>query len=94
MPSVYLLSARNTKSSLGIDYPHHRISKENQYEIYPFVHSFSNIVKAEDQLQPIHIPDILPGNLPLTVDFSMTAGDFLEVYGDNEDNWGEQNDVD
>ncbi|KAI8096286.1 N2227-like protein-domain-containing protein [Halteromyces radiatus] len=64
------------------------IEKERQYEIYPFVHSFSNLPTAASQLQPIRIPDVVPGNLPSTVDFSMVAGDFLEVYGEESDNQG------
>ncbi|KAI8365391.1 N2227-like protein-domain-containing protein [Radiomyces spectabilis] len=65
-----------------------RMSKTEEYEIYPFVHSFSNIKSSDDQLTPIRIPDVLPANLPPTVDFSMVAGDFLEVYGEQENNRG------
>ncbi|CAG8602709.1 17165_t:CDS:10, partial [Dentiscutata erythropus] len=58
----------------------------HQYEIYPFVHSFSNIVSSEDQLRPIYIPDVLPSSIPSGVSFSMVAGDFVEVYGDEQYN--------
>ncbi|KAI7902947.1 N2227-like protein-domain-containing protein [Cokeromyces recurvatus] len=57
-----------------------RIKEENQYKIYPFIHSFSNIKSDAQQLSPILIPDVLPANLPPSVDFSMVAGDFIEVY--------------
>ncbi|CAG8542116.1 10962_t:CDS:2 [Diversispora eburnea] len=57
-----------------------RIEKIHQYEIYPFIHSFSNIVSVDDQLKPIHIPDVLPSNIPRDANFSMVAGDFVEVY--------------
>lgn len=57
------------------------IEKENQYKIYPFIHSFSNIKSDENQLAPVLIPDTLATNLPKDVDFSMSAGDFIEVYG-------------
>ncbi|KAJ1661910.1 hypothetical protein IW140_006341 [Coemansia sp. RSA 1813] len=55
----------------------------NQYTIYPFVHQFSNVVSAKDQLRPVSIPDVLPSSMSYstTAEFSMTAGDFIEVYG-------------
>ncbi|KAI9500763.1 N2227-like protein [Coemansia spiralis] len=54
----------------------------DQHTIYPFVHQFSNVVKADDQLRPVTIPDVLPSSMPFAsmADFSMTAGDFIEVY--------------
>ena len=66
-----------------------RVEKEQQYAIYPFIHSFSNIKSDERQLTPVMVPDILPANLPSTVDFSMVAGDFTEVYNqsDNRHAW-------
>ncbi|EIE75708.1 hypothetical protein RO3G_00412 [Rhizopus delemar RA 99-880] len=57
------------------------VTKVNEYDIYPFIHSYSNIKSDKNQLTPIKIPDILPAQLPSTVDFSMVAGDFVEVYG-------------
>ncbi|KAI9015237.1 N2227-like protein-domain-containing protein [Phycomyces nitens] len=61
-----------------------RSTAAEQYEIYPFIHSFSNIKSTQAQLTPVRVPDIVPGNLPPDADFSMVAGDFLEVYrGDN-----------
>ncbi|KAI9275635.1 N2227-like protein-domain-containing protein [Phascolomyces articulosus] len=64
------------------------ISKPAEYEIYPFIHSFSNIRASEQQLKPIRIPDIVPSQLPATADFSMAAGEFVEVYGGDEDGYG------
>ncbi|KAJ2859847.1 hypothetical protein GGI22_002870 [Coemansia erecta] len=54
----------------------------DQYTVYPFVHQFSNVVSAKDQLRPVTIPDVLPSSMPYasTAEFSMTAGDFVEVY--------------
>lgn len=57
------------------------MKEENAYKIYPFVHSFSNIKSDEHQLTPVLVPDTVPGNLLPEVDFSMVAGDFIEVYG-------------
>ncbi|KAG1456965.1 hypothetical protein G6F56_006714 [Rhizopus delemar] len=65
-----------------------RVKEVNEYSIYPFVHSYSNIKSDINQLSPIMIPDILPAHLPNTVDFSMVAGDFVEIYGQQENNFG------
>ncbi|KAJ2609065.1 hypothetical protein H4S08_004209 [Coemansia sp. RSA 1365] len=55
----------------------------NQHTIYPFVHQFSNVVAASDQLRAVQVPDVLPSNMPFasTAEFSMAAGDFIEIYG-------------
>lgn len=63
-----------------------RVTKEEEFNIYPFIHSFSNIKSDEMQLSPVKIPDVLPAQLPSTVDFSMVAGDFIEVYGSQKEN--------
>lgn len=68
-----------------------RVSAPEEFSIYPFIHSFSNIRDTEQQLAPIKIPDVLPSSLPPTADFSMVAGDFIEVYGDNDKSEGECN---
>ncbi|KAK9767014.1 hypothetical protein K7432_003489 [Basidiobolus ranarum] len=65
-----------------------RTTETEQFEIYPFVHSQSNAIKEEHILQKVLIPDVLPSGLPSTCDFSMVAGDFLEVYGSESDNIG------
>ncbi|RUS32777.1 N2227-like protein-domain-containing protein [Jimgerdemannia flammicorona] len=57
------------------------------YAIYPFIHSFSNIRRSADQLRPVMIPDVLPGDLPPGAAFSMVAGDFLDVYGQGKENF-------
>lgn len=59
--------------------------KSDQYAIYPFIHSFSNI--KSDTLSPIMIPDVLPTKLGPGVDFSMVAGDFIEVYTAQPEEW-------
>ncbi|CAO3684472.1 unnamed protein product [Rhizopus microsporus] len=64
-----------------------RVKEVNEYSIYPFIHSYSNIKSDLDQLSPIKVPDVLPAHLPSTVDFSMVAGDFVEVYGQQENNF-------
>ncbi|KAI9596411.1 N2227-like protein-domain-containing protein [Syncephalis fuscata] len=56
------------------------VERVGQHEIYPFVHVFSNIRDSQDMLKSIAVPDVLPSNLPPNVDFSMVAGEFIEVY--------------
>ncbi|GAA5874463.1 hypothetical protein JCM16303_005861 [Sporobolomyces ruberrimus] len=62
----------------------------NEYPIYPYLHSFSNIRNKEDLLTPSWIPDVSPNEIVESVagkggetkgDFSFAAGDFLELYG-------------
>lgn len=38
-----------------------------------------NNLKPEHQTQAVSFPDVSPSDLPGTAQFSMTAGDFLEV---------------
>ncbi|KAF9434261.1 serine/threonine protein kinase, CMGC group [Entomortierella beljakovae] len=65
-----------------------KTTRVNQYKIYPYVHSFSNIVRSDDVLTEALIPDVNPRKIPAGTDFSMVAGDFLEVYGLEEENFG------
>ncbi|KAJ3383570.1 hypothetical protein HDU84_003547 [Entophlyctis sp. JEL0112] len=53
---------------------------ENSIAIHPWIHSFSNQQSREHQLRTVRIPDIVPGGIPPTADFSMVAGDFLDIY--------------
>jgi carnosine N-methyltransferase len=64
-----------------------RTKKANEYTIYPHIHQVSNVLTTKDQLRPITIPDVFPGDLPPNADFSYTAGDFLEVYRDQFEQW-------
>ncbi|KXS17597.1 N2227-domain-containing protein [Gonapodya prolifera JEL478] len=58
-----------------------RIQRPRQHVIHPWVHSFSHAPTAADTLAAVHVPDEVPGNLPAGVDFSMVAGDFIDIYG-------------
>eukprot|EP00871_Galdieria_phlegrea_P004539 jgi/Galph1/5086/GphlegSOOS_G3702.1 len=49
-------------------------------EFFPFVHQTTDVVDSEDILTPIWIPDVDTRQLPSTSNFSMVAGDFVEVY--------------
>ncbi|XP_030647685.1 carnosine N-methyltransferase [Chanos chanos] len=63
-----------------------RCDKENAMTLYPWVHQFSNNKRSSDQTRPIFFPDVNPQSLPPNSDFSMVAGDFLEVYTE-PDTW-------
>jgi len=65
----------------------------NQFRIFPYVHSFSNIVKPDDVLTEALIPDVNPSEIPRGTDFSMVAGDFIEVYGLEQENFGKERSV-
>ncbi|CAH8530168.1 unnamed protein product [Schistosoma turkestanicum] len=52
----------------------------NEYKLYPWIGQFCNNMSREDQLTPVHFPDVCPTDLPANVQFSMAAGDFVEIY--------------
>ncbi|XP_018398156.1 PREDICTED: carnosine N-methyltransferase isoform X1 [Cyphomyrmex costatus] len=52
----------------------------NLYQVHPWVHQYMNNLKPEHQTQAVSFPDVSPSDLPGNAQFSMTAGDFLEVY--------------
>ncbi|CAH8862398.1 unnamed protein product [Trichobilharzia szidati] len=54
--------------------------KVNEYKLYPWVSQFCNNMTREDQLSAVHFPDVCPADLPPNVQFSMAAGDFIEIY--------------
>ncbi|EEB18674.1 protein C9orf41, putative [Pediculus humanus corporis] len=56
----------------------------NIHKVYPWVHQFVNNLKPEHQTQSVSFPDINPRDLSTNSSFTMAAGDFLEVY--TEDN--------
>nr|CAD7402654.1 unnamed protein product [Timema cristinae] len=58
----------------------------NMYTVYPWVHQYVNNMRLGDQTKAVKFPDINPSVLPPNAQFSMTAGDFLEVYVE-ENEW-------
>lgn len=56
----------------------------NVYKIYPWIHHYCNNLRNGDQTQYILFPDVNPSDLPADSSFSMAAGDFLEVYSEND----------
>jgi len=49
------------------------------FKVYPWVHQYVNNLKAEHQTHGVPFPDVNPSDLPPNSQFSMAAGDFLEV---------------
>ena len=61
-------------------YLHCRCQGVNTHRVYPWVHQYSNLVSSESQVAAIRVPDVNPSDFPSLRNFSMSAGDFLEVY--------------
>ncbi len=63
-----------------------------QFDLYPFAFEFSNVLRRDDQLQVVKVPDVHPGTeLEKASEgerthafnrMSMTAADFAVLYGD------------
>jgi hypothetical protein len=56
------------------------VSQPFSHTIHPWVTQFSNMMSYEDQTAPVAVPDVNPTALPQLGLFSMTAGDFLDIY--------------
>ncbi|KAF0971824.1 hypothetical protein FDP41_010047 [Naegleria fowleri] len=76
-------------SAFILNHPYREVvSEENegsvnfeQFEIFPFVTHMSDLFSRTDQLCSFKVPDVNPGKLlPDSVEFSMVAGDFVDVY--------------
>lgn len=63
-----------------------RCEEINQYKCYPWVSQTSNVLRRDDQIRPVLFPDINPSELPPDSKFTMTAGDFVDVYGTKSNN--------
>eukprot|EP00920_Eleutheroschizon_duboscqi_P027130 GHVT01066403.1.p1 GENE.GHVT01066403.1~~GHVT01066403.1.p1 ORF type:complete len:178 (-),score=28.52 GHVT01066403.1:667-1200(-) len=53
----------------------------NSWVLHPYVLSTSNRRRAADNLRAVYIPDVSPSEVLDEPLMSMTAGEFLEVYG-------------
>jgi len=60
--------------------------QENEFQIYPWIDSVTNAWRFRDQCRKISLPDKNPRSLPQNAKFSMVAGEFLEVYSE-ENSW-------
>ena len=52
----------------------------NSFSLYPWIHQWTNNKTSADQIEAVKFPDVDPSDLPPNTNFSMAAGDFLEVY--------------
>lgn len=65
-----------------------RCNQANAFTIYPFVMSLGNRKGKSDQLRPVKIPESPPSQcLPRNAALSMTAGEFVEVYKEQDGEW-------
>lgn len=56
-----------------------------EHDLFPYIHGHSNWRTADDMLQCVQVPDVLPSELPNGANFSMVAGEFVEVYAKAEE---------
>ncbi|KAH9045932.1 N2227-domain-containing protein [Lactarius hengduanensis] len=61
-----------------------RTQQVRQHTIYPYIHTLSNVPDRAALLKQVQIPDVLPSELPSGSNFSLVAGDFEEVYGQQD----------
>lgn len=61
-------------------YLYFRCNGTNLHQLYPWIHQCDNNLDTKDQLASIYFPDVnLSESIPKNSQFSMVAGDFLEV---------------
>ncbi|GAA5857102.1 hypothetical protein JCM9279_001783 [Rhodotorula babjevae] len=57
----------------------------NAHALHPYLHSLSNVRSRADLLAPSYVPDVRPDLIAdLDAQFSFAAGDFVDVYGADE----------
>ena len=61
--------------------------KPEMFTIYPYIHTSSNHVTRANQLRTVTVPDVVINDPSLCEDFSMAAGEFVEVYGGEINSW-------
>ncbi|CAK9061043.1 unnamed protein product [Durusdinium trenchii] len=74
--------------------------REKSHVIYPFVLNLENRRNALDHVRPVAIPDVCPSRIlcppgvdPNPEDFSMCAGEFINVYEDQIAEWDADNEL-
>ncbi|KAI8914355.1 N2227-like protein-domain-containing protein [Gorgonomyces haynaldii] len=72
---------------LGSNFVLNQITQKEEYDIFPWIHTFSNLTSQSSQLKCVKIPDFVVKEP--NADFSMTAGDFTEIYSmqSQENQW-------
>ncbi|EUB57408.1 hypothetical protein EGR_07732 [Echinococcus granulosus] len=61
-----------------------RCKKVGEYTLHPWVTQFCNNMTRDNQTTAVTVPDVVPTDIPAGVQFSMVAGDFVEVYSEPE----------
>ena len=74
--SLFMLIASN--------YVLNKCKQKNCCTIHPWIHQFTNNLSSENQVRAAKFPDIDPSEMPADANFSMVAGDFLEVYAEEK----------
>ena len=75
--SMYMLFASNFMLN---------VCKEvESYHFYPWIHDTCNVLSNNDQLRVVRIPDVCPSIQGRDLNFSMAAGDFLDVYSSDSE---------
>ncbi|XP_022656068.1 carnosine N-methyltransferase-like isoform X2 [Varroa jacobsoni] len=64
-----------------------RCKQVNMFTIYPYVHQFTNNMRNADQVRSVTVPDVNPAEAGINPNFSMAAGNFVEVYSEQPDTW-------
>jgi len=59
----------------------------NSLTLYPWVSHFTNNLKCSDQLTAVTFPDVTPDTIPEGVNFSMAAGNFVDIYSRDYGKW-------
>ncbi|TVY53174.1 Carnosine N-methyltransferase [Lachnellula cervina] len=73
---------------LASSYILNHCSEKHAHTIFPWVHSFSNHQSRANHLRSVRVPDVSPaltlGSIETAGQMSMSASDFLLLYGDEE----------
>lgn len=59
----------------------------HKQKIYPFLHKFTNNKYSVKNFIGVEIPDTQINVIPKDVEFSMVAGEFVDVYSKQDQNW-------
>lgn len=75
---------------LTSDFILNSVSHPNQFTVQPYIHSFSNAFTEADPFRSFLFPDVCPAdelNVEENDDFSMIAGEFVEIYKQQTNAW-------
>ncbi|KAH3756048.1 carnosine N-methyltransferase [Pelomyxa schiedti] len=65
-----------------------KTTRVDEFSIFPYIRQSSNVVAFNDQIRRVTVPDVLPSDaLAGKQTLSMVAGDFIEVYSPQREQW-------